>query len=803
MNGTLTLNGNACHLNAPGTLDSTADYVLITAGSIAGSFSSTPVWDVQPANWVNFSIVTDPVNNNVRLHYSTLTPPTGSGVASPSTAVHNQNVLISVTVTNGQGTVDPNTGVVLNASTLGGGLTTVPLVLSSTPNVYTNTITIPSSSAAGSYVLTATITDSNNQIGTANIALNVTTTEVWNGGGSDQNWDTGSNWVSTVSPDLTGDSLIFAGTAGSSPNMDNSYSLAGLTFSNNATSFNIGTTTSSTLTLTGSGITNNSANAQTLNVPIIMSAPQTFNAAAGNIRVSGVVDDAGAGLALTKIGNNVLVLSGTNTYSGNTIINAGNLTIGGAGQLGAGTYTAAIVDNGTFAYSSSATQTLSGIISGTGALTQSGAGALVLDNATNTFSGNITVSGYLLATNDVAFNFGNGATKGPLGNPATTNRTITVNSGGTLVFGQGNVFGDGGSSLAPAVSLIINQGGTVQTAAPIPTYPGNGGGDANIFGNIMLNGGTFSTGNGYANSPDYQAAILLGSVTVGGSAASTINSVASNTNANGLMLGAQGGGTVTFNVASTGAGGADLIVTAPLVNAPANTTGALLKIGSGTLQLDGANTYAGSTTVSNGTLAGIGSIVGPVVVAPAGTIGAGDAGTNVGTLTINNNLTLQGNAQLRISKTGGTRTSDLITGLSTVTYGGSLVVSNLTSDTNLLAAGDTFTLFSAETHVGNFAGIAGSPGTGLAYSFTNGVLSVVSTGPSGPAQLTNSVSGSTLSLAWPSGQGWRLVSQTNSLSTGLNPNSAAWSTVPGVSNGSATITIDPTKPAVFYRLVYP
>ena len=139
-----------------------------------------------------------------------------------------------------------------------------------------------------------------------------------------------------MSPDFTGNSLIFAGTAGTAPNMDNSYSVAGLTFSNNAASFNIGSTTSSTLTLTG-GITNNSANAQTLNVPIA---------------------DAGGGL--TKSGNGTVNLSAINTYTGNTTINAGVLNISGAGQLNAGTYSAAIVDNGTFAYSSSAAQTLSG-----------------------------------------------------------------------------------------------------------------------------------------------------------------------------------------------------------------------------------------------------------------------------------------------------------------------------------------------------------------------------------------------------------------------------------------------------------
>jgi hypothetical protein len=79
----------------------------------------------------------------------------------------------------------------------------------------------------------------------------------------------------------------------------------------------------------------------------------------------------------------------------------------------------------------------------------------------------------------------------------------------------------------------------------------------------------------------------------------------------------------------------------------------------------------------------------------------------------------------------------------------------------------------------------------------------ISGGPSGPGYLTNQISGTSLTLTWPSGQGWRLVGQTNSLSVGLTPN--GWSTVsgPGVNDGSATFTIDPTRPTVFYRLVSP
>jgi hypothetical protein len=117
--------------------------------------------------------------------------------------------------------------------------------------------------------------------------------------------------------------------------------------------------------------------------------------------------------------------------------------------------------------------------------------------------------------------------------------------------------------------------------------------------------------------------------------------------------------------------------------------------------------------------------------------------------------------------------------------------------------GQTFTLFSGSgaASASNFASIVGSPGAGLGFTFTNGILKVVAAGPSGPAYLTNSISGSTLKFTWPAGQGWRLVSQTNSLSVGLATN--GWNTVSGGIDGSNGVAIDPTKPTVFYRLPYP
>jgi len=245
------------------------------------------------------------------------------------------------------------------------------------------------------------------------------------------------------------------------------------------------------------------------------------------------------------------------------------------------------------------------------------------------------------------------------------------------------------------------------------------------------------------------------------------------------------------------------VATSALQEDPASTGGGLTKQGSGTLYLDSGNTYTGTTLVNNGILAGIGSIAGPVVIAPAGQLGAGDAAF-LGSFYLNNDLTLQGGASLRIDKTGGSPTSDQVVVSGNVTYGGVLTVTNATSDATTLVIGDSFQLFNVTgTKTGNFSSIAGSPGAGMAYSFNpaTGVLSVIAfVGPSGPATLTNSVSGNTLSLSWPAGQSWKLQQQTNSLTVGLSTN---WVYVTDGSVSSTNVTIDVTKPTLFFRLVYP
>ena len=94
---------------------------------------------------------------------------------------------------------------------------------------------------------------------------------------------------------------------------------------------------------------------------------------------SGVIQGAGN---FSKSGSGTLTLSGTNTYTGSTTINAGTIDV--SGQLDSGNYAGAIANSGTFTFSSDSTQILSGDISGTGALTKSGSSTLTL-SGTNTY----------------------------------------------------------------------------------------------------------------------------------------------------------------------------------------------------------------------------------------------------------------------------------------------------------------------------------------------------------------------------------------------------------------------------------
>jgi len=266
-----------------------------------------------------------------------------------------------------------------------------------------------------------------------------------------------------------------------------------------------------------------------------------------------------------------------------------------------------------------------------------------------------------------------------------------------------------------------------------------------------------------------------------------------------------------------------------IVDGTTSASLALTKVGSGTLTLTVNNSFSGGTIVSNGALSVLGSlsgsgavavtagaalggsgmIAGAVSIAPGGTLHAGTL-SNLGTLSISNTLTLSGTAVMKISKTGGVLTNDLVQGLQGVTYGGMLVVTNVTSDATALAAGDTFTLFSSTGYTPGFVSTnLPALASGLAWNTTNltvnGSLQVVATVNPNPTNLTAKRSGSTLTLSWPADHtGWRLLVQTNRLASGISANTNDWMTVAGSTGMDQTnININPVQSAEFYRLVYP
>jgi autotransporter-associated beta strand protein len=505
---------------------------------------------------------------------------------------------------------------------------------------------------------------------------------------------------------------------------------------------------------------------------------------------SGAVKNTAGALNLVKTGTGTLTLTGSNTFSGNLFANAGTIVITNGGSANNINTWVSIGQQGT----DNATLTLNG--NGSLATTfdfnvgdvGSSVGTLNVQD-----SASLTVSNFFVASANASGSTASGTVN-------QTGGTVTQTSTGT------GMFAIGGRTSASGVGVYNLSGGTLTANAGIRvggtgtgTFNQNGGTvnakqGVNLArlsgssGSYYLNAGTLSTynltsttainANFYFNGGVLQAAFTPATLFL-------TNLSAANVMVGGAIIDSQ-----TNNI----------VISQALLDG--GTGGGLTKLGTGTMYLDGANTYTGNTVVSNGVLAGVGSITSPVLVKTGGNIGAGDAGATVGTLTINNNLTIQGGAFLRISKTVGTLTNDVVTGLGTVNYGGTLTISNVTSDATVLAAGDTFTLFSAGTHNANFTSIVGSPGSGLGYTFTNGVLSVVATMATNPTNITFSVSGNTLTLSWPADhQGWILQSQTNSLSTGLSTN---WVDVTGSAAITSTnITINPAEPTAFYRLRTP
>ena len=114
-----------------------------------------------------------------------------------------------------------------------------------------------------------------------------------------------------------------------------------------------------------------------------------FDLSSGTTSVLAVISGNGG---LTQMGPSLLVLTGSNTYSGlTTIASGGTLQIGSGGTTGSIGGTSSVADNGLLAFDLSNSATFSKSVTGLGGLTQMGSSILGV-SGNNTYSGPTTIS---------------------------------------------------------------------------------------------------------------------------------------------------------------------------------------------------------------------------------------------------------------------------------------------------------------------------------------------------------------------------------------------------------------------------
>ena len=371
------------------------------------------------------------------------------------------------------------------------------------------------------------------------------------------------------------------------------------------------TTGSNTITFDGGTLLATSDFTLDTNRGISLDGNGGFNVDSGVVLdYAGVISGAGA---LTKSGVGNFLISGANTYSGDTVITAGTLQVTGtladttdvvvsSGALynvdendtiqsleSAGNID--IANTKTLQTGDTGNNTISGVISGAGSLVKLGSGTLTL-SGTNTNTGSM---GIQAGTLSISTDRNLGAVPGSVvadsiilngGTLQSTGTTSLDSNRGVTIYASSTIDVDG-SSTDLTVSGIITGG-----AGANLTKIGAGrlimGGVNTYAGSTTINAGTLSvsadSGLGAAPGSTTVDHLTLNGGTLHSSADFTLNSN------RGIALGTSHG---TINV-----DGSRTLTYGGIIAGSNNLT----KSGDGTLLLSGVNTYSGDTSISDGTL---------------------------------------------------------------------------------------------------------------------------------------------------------------------------------------------------------
>lgn len=500
------------------------------------------------------------------------------------------------------------------------------------------------------------------------------------------------------------------------------------------------------------------------------------NNTAGALQIdAGIVDVNARTMSVSKNGLGKVVLTASNTYAGSTYVNEGTLVATG---------------DAVAAFTKTATAT-------------AGSAVLSMADTSGIFLGqSVTESTALTASSTwtvVAINAGVSVTLSNNANEALTGGTFTFSAGGAVGAAVGQYIANG-------ATLQIGNGGTTGSLLAGQTLANNGTVVLNrsndfSFANVISGTGALEK-QGAGNATLTGAGTFTGDTRVAGGTL-TLSTVATNLQSSTLDYNSYGGSLSFGSLAAVTLGGLKGGQNLALTNASAalvaltvggnnqNTTysgalsglGSVSKVGGGELTLSGANTYVGTTSMTQGTLNYTGSLTGngtTGIASSGGTLNLAGTFVDIGPLSVSGGVTnLSGSL---------TRTLPYATTANLTVSGGVFNVTGTLGTSAAVPLGQT--AFSGNS-ITNFSGteyLAGASATFRVAEGTSATVNVIA----GTLTIGTNSGGVVLGRANASASGFLNVSGGSFVVTGAYAIRVAAGFADGESSGASVLTVSGT-----------